>query len=137
MDGVWLVIATTVTGGTAANPTPIPVGQIVVIQNGVAVAVGTQTQARSLARGDIETTLGFTLDWYSNAAGGSLGDFGYGWDRLRVAGGGGAFWDYGQYGFRVAPVDNDLLVGYEAEIRQDFLGEPRTDWTASHLLTRQ
>ena len=137
MNGIWAVTGTTITSSDALSPTPVAVGQLVLIQGGKAVAIGTAAAAASLQRSDIETSIGFPLDWYANATSPATGDFGYGWDRLRVAGGGGQFSDYVQYGFRVAAVSSDQLVGYEAEVRQDFLGAARTEWVAWHLLARQ
>lgn len=84
----------------------------------------------------LEAAIGFSLDWYENTGDGSSLDFGYGWDRLRVAGGGGAFRDYVQYGVRVAAIAPNLMVGYEVEITQDFLGQPRFEYLASLILSR-
>lgn len=87
-------------------------------------------------RSTLEAATGFALDWYENAGDGSSADFGYGWDRLRVAGGGGAFRDYVQYGIRLVAVSPNLMVGYEAEVTQDYLGQPRFDYLASLILSR-
>jgi len=136
MNGRWRVTLTQLVEVDDPSPSPLPEGVEIVVQGGVAVAVTSGTASVSLDRAEYENRFGFTLDWYSNQGTGTAFEFGYGWDRLRVPGGGGAFRDFHQYGMRLAAVSDNALIGYEAAQQQDFLNAPRTSWVAWHVFTR-
>lgn len=142
MAGSWRVQSANVIAGNAPSPEPLTVNAIIFVQsagglNCFASSITTLLGTSSLSQQSVEATTGFPLDWYQNVGDGSFLDYGYGWDRLRVAGGGGGqFLDYVQYGVRVIAVSQDILVGYEAEWTQDFLGQPRFEWLAQVVLSR-
>jgi hypothetical protein len=141
MVGTWTVVSRTITSTNTTETGALDVGAQVLVSAApggyfvLGVEIPNVGQAPIL-QADIEAVTGFPLDWYQNAGDGSLLDFGYGWDRLRVAGGGGSMRDYVQYGVRIVAIGQNLMAGYEAELTQDFLGQPRFEWVAEITLTR-
>lgn len=89
-----------------------------------------------VSRQAIELSVGFAVDWYENEGDGTFFDYGYGWDRLTVPGGGLAMHDFVQYGLRLAPTSPTVLVGYEAEWTESVPGNERFKWLAEVRLMR-
>lgn len=138
MTGAWQVTVRNIVSANTTETNGLQIGAVAeVLPTGTGFMVNATEPPAAIHRQDIEAAIGFSLDWYQNNGDGSFLDFGYGWDRLRVAGGGGAVRDYVQYGVRVVALAPDLLTGYEAEWTQDFLGQPRFEWLAQVILHRQ
>lgn len=137
MDGYWTITDSTLAAGSSPGAQSMPVGTVLRFFEdrlySIQVPGGSEVQ---IALGTIEGQTGFPVDYYENEGDTTAIDFGFGWDRLRVPGGGGQYADYYFYGIRVAPVGETLLIGYEGEERQPFLGQPRTEWAAALILAR-
>jgi hypothetical protein len=141
LAGVWEVAQVVLLSGDDPEPYPMEVGTRVIVQGeggGRYTAFASQNGAKmfTLERQPLEQELGFPFDWYENDGDGLTFDYGYGWDRLRELGGGGAFPDYVQYGVQMAAASSQVLTGYESEVHQAFLGEPRYEWVAQVMLVR-
>lgn len=137
MRGAWRVVSNQLIQGTPGLTGPLPVDSVAVMDFAAIVSASIPGAPDPvLDRVGLENALGFPVAWHQNHYDGSTAEFGYGWDRLRVPGGGGAAPDYLQYGIRLIALNDNMLAGYEAEHRQDFLGQPRTMWISSILLVR-
>ncbi|MBL8301253.1 MAG: hypothetical protein JNM26_00605 [Ideonella sp.] len=138
MTGTWRVTDRDVVEANTTETNGLDIDSLVTVGFGQAVDVDVPgIGSVALGRSEVEALTGFPLDWYQNSADGSRFDYGYGWDRLRVAGGGGAMRDFVQYGIRIVALSPNLMFGYEAEVTQDFLGQPRFNYVATLLLARQ
>lgn len=139
--GLWVVAQTTPFSEIAGDIVPLPVGtRLDIFSNpalGLVNVISPENVVQVTQREPLEDGLGFPVDWYINEVGPGYLDFGVGWDRLRIAGGGGQFADYYQHGIRLVALGPNSLFAFEALERQTFLGQPRHEWLVSHVLTRE
>jgi len=132
LDGYWVCVSNELVSTNTVDVTPTEPGEVVLILNGE--LVGNVTYQQSLYRADLELELGFPLGWYTNTSSGPYLDFQVGYDRLRQ--GAGEFYDYVNYGVRLAAAGPDTLVGFESSIDQLDAQSPRTQWTYTFQLER-
>jgi len=131
MDGYWMCDFSSVTETNTVDTYEFEPGDVIQIFQGQLFG---DNAGDPWLRADIEQSLGFPLDWYYNAASGSMLDYQGGWDRL--ADGAGTYSDYVNYGLRLAATGPDQLSGYESRQAQETATAPRTQWTAALSFVR-
>jgi hypothetical protein len=132
LDGYWVCVSSELVATNTAFPEPIEPGEVFLITNGQ--LIGSATTGQSGLRVDLEAEFGFALGWYSNSSSGGNLDYHVGYDRLRE--GAGEFYDYINYGLRLAATGADTLIAVESEVAQLESGASAEQWTFGLVFER-